>query len=197
MDIFLREGLRDLTSTVGGSGLSVAMTAGAGASGEGHYFDENETDESFKNYLESSKEIDKLRGMRLLLAKLSKGRNIAIFFPNVVKNVSCKSVELKKLVYIYLAHYADFDKACRETALLSINSFQKDLMGSNALIRGMALRVMTSIRVPDILALQLAAVKKCASDSSPYVRKCAAVAISKVEPRNCSCSLRWRICHLS
>ena len=44
----------------------------------------------------------------------------------------------------------------------------------------MALRVMTSIRVADIIQIQLLAVRKCASDSSPYVRKCAANAISKI-----------------
>lgn len=112
--------------------------------------------------------------MKLLLAMLSKGRDIPEFFPDVVKNVVVKSIEVKKMVYIYLVHYADFNPTCREIALLSINSFQKDLAGSNQLIRGLALRVMTSIRVGDIIQIQLLAVRKCASDSSPYVRKCAA-----------------------
>jgi AP-3 complex subunit beta len=76
------------------------------------------------------------------------------------------------MVYIYVVHYADFNEACREIALLSINSFQKDLSGSNQLIRGLALRVMTSIRVPDIIQIQLLAARKCAADTSPYVRKC-------------------------
>ncbi|MEL7341431.1 MAG: hypothetical protein AAGM67_13200, partial [Bacteroidota bacterium] len=48
------------------------------------------------------------------------------------------------------------------------------------LIRALALRVMTSIRVPDIIQIQLLAVQKCASDYSPYVRKCAANAVPKI-----------------
>lgn len=111
---------------------------------------------------------------------MSQGRNISEFFPYVVKNVMAKSVEVKKMVYIYLVHYADFDKRCREIALLSINSFQKDLAGTNQLIRGMALRVMTSIRVPDVIQIQILAVRKCSTDHSPYVRKCAAIALSKL-----------------
>lgn len=111
---------------------------------------------------------------------LSKGREIPEFFPDVVKNVVVKSIEVKKMVYIYLVHYADFDDNCREIALLSINSFQKDMSGTNQLIRGLALRVMTSIRVPDIIQIQLLAVRKCAADSSPYVRKCAANALPKI-----------------
>ena len=118
--------------------------------------------------------------MKWLLAMLSKGRDVAEFFPDVVKNVVVKSVEVKKMVYIYLVHYADFNSACREMALLSINSFQKDLAGTNQFIRGLALRVMTSIRVPDIIQIQLLAVRKCASDSSPYVRRCAATALPKI-----------------
>lgn len=118
--------------------------------------------------------------MKWLLAMLSKGRDVSEFFPDVVKNVVVKSVEVKKMVYIYLVHYADYDATCREIALLSINSFQKDMSGQNPLIRGLALRVMTSIRVPDIIQIQLLAARKCATDSSPYVRKCAATALTKI-----------------
>jgi hypothetical protein len=118
--------------------------------------------------------------MKLLLAMLSKGKDVPEFFPDVVKNVVVKSIEVKKMVYIYLVHYADFNDSCREMALLSINSFQRDMSGTNPLIRGLALRVMTSIRVLDIIQIQLLAVRKCATDSSPYVRKCAANAIPKI-----------------
>jgi AP-3 complex subunit beta len=127
-----------------------------------------------------TQETEKLKGMKWLLAMMSQGRDASEFFPDVVKSVVVKSVEVKKMVYIYLVHYADFDKRCREIALLSINSFQRDLAGGNQLIRGMALRVMTSIRVPDVIQIQVLAVRKCSADSSPYVRKCAAIALSKI-----------------
>lgn len=118
--------------------------------------------------------------MKLLLAMLSKGTEIQEFFPDVVKNVVVKNIEVKKMVYIYLVHYADYNASCREISLLSINSFQKDLSSNNQLIRGLALRVMTSIRVLDIIQIQLHATKKCANDSSPYVRKCAANSLCKI-----------------
>ncbi|KAI6668975.1 hypothetical protein NL676_003860 [Syzygium grande] len=44
----------------------------------------------------------------------------------VVKNVASQSLEVKKLVYLYLLHYAE--KRPNE-ALLSINCFQRDLGG--------------------------------------------------------------------
>ena len=81
---------------------------------------------------------------------------------------------------MYIIHYADHSADCRDIALLSINSFQKDLADSNQLIRALALRTLTSIRVRDIVQIQIIAVTKCVSDTSAYVRKTAAHALPKI-----------------
>ncbi|KAM3576770.1 hypothetical protein VYU27_001364 [Nannochloropsis oceanica] len=148
--------------------------------GDAHFFEESMNATKVRAYLASNKEAEKSKGMKFLLANMSKGRDMSEFFPDVVKNVVARAVEVKKMVYMYLVHYADATPTCRELALLSINSFQKDLAAANQLIRALALRVMTSIRVPDIIQIQLLAVFKCASDSSPYVRRCAATAVPKI-----------------
>jgi len=147
--------------------------------GDSHFFEDTDPPIKIKSYLSSTNENEKLKGMKHLLALLSQGGDISEYFPDVVKNVSVGSVEVKKLVYIYLVHYADFNKTCRELALLSVNSFQKDLAGGNQLIRGLALRVMSSIRVPDLIQIQILAIRKCSTDRSPYVRKCACIALTK------------------
>jgi vesicle coat complex subunit len=67
-----------------------------------------------------------------------------------------KQLQVKQLVYMYLTHYAD---QCQDLALLSINSFQKDLYDKNQLVRAMALRVMSAIHVPAIVQLLLMAVR--------------------------------------
>jgi HEAT repeat protein len=115
--------------------------------------------------------------MKRLMAMISIGRDASNFFPDVVKNVVSDSLEVKKLVYAFLTHYAEQKS---NEALLTINTFQKDLSDTNQLIRSSALRVMTSIRVPIIAQLQVMAVKQCVRDSSPYVRKAAAHAAAKV-----------------
>src|SRR2546421_3450600 len=107
---------------------------------------------------------------------ISKGRNVSEFFPDVVKNVASQNLEIRKLVYIYLLRYAEQEP---DLALLSVNTFQKDLTDQNLFIRAMALRVMSGIRVPMISPVVLLAIKKCVSDLSPYVRKTAAHAILK------------------
>jgi AP-3 complex subunit beta len=161
----------------------MAMTM-RGISGDARFFEESMNVDRIHKLLDNKLGVaghaEKLEAMKSLLASISKGEDVSVFFADVVKNVIVASVEVKKLVYMYLVHYADANAQCRELALLSINSFQKDLADPNQLIRALALRVMTNIRVRDILQIQLIAIRKCAADSSPYVRKCAANALSKV-----------------
>ncbi|CAI5718546.1 unnamed protein product [Peronospora destructor] len=163
----------------------MAMTMGIKSiTGDAHFFEENMSFDHIRKLLDNKLGVaghgEKLQAMKFLLASISKGEDVSFLFADVVKNVIVASVEVKKLVYMYLVHYADANAQCRELALLSINSFQKDLADPNQLIRALALRVMTSIRVRDILQIQLIAIRKCAADESAYVRKCATNAISKV-----------------
>lgn len=129
-----------------------------------------------KKQLDSRSDADKLDAMRRLIAAVSKGRNVSSFFPDVVKNVVSHNLEIRKLVYIFLIRHAESEP---DLALLSVNTFQKDLADPNPLIRAMALRVLSSIRVPMIASIVALAIKKAAADTSPYVRKAAALAIPK------------------
>jgi AP-3 complex subunit beta len=98
------------------------------------------------------------------------------YFSSVVKNVASPNIEIKKLVYIYLLHYAESEP---DLALLSINTIQKSLTDQNPQVRAIALRVMSGIRVPVINQIVSLAIKRGISDMSPHVRKAAALAIPK------------------
>uniref|UniRef100_A0A8C8JVB5 AP-3 complex subunit beta n=1 Tax=Oncorhynchus tshawytscha TaxID=74940 RepID=A0A8C8JVB5_ONCTS len=108
---------------------------------------------------------------------IARGKNASDLFPAVVKNVACKNIEVKKLVYVYLVRYAEEQQ---DLALLSISTFQRGLKDPNQLIRASALRVLSSIRVTIIVPIMMLAIKEAASDMSPYVRKTAAHAIPKL-----------------
>ncbi|TFY72051.1 hypothetical protein EVG20_g958 [Dentipellis fragilis] len=151
----------------------LAFTRGGGAA----FFDTTEDKvKNIRKQLDSNSDREKLEAMKRLIAMISKGRNVSEFFAQVVKNVAVPNLEVRKLVYIYLLRYADAEP---DLALLSINTFQRDLADSSPLIRAMALRVLSGIRVPSIGSIVVLAIKKCASDVSPYVRKAAALAIPK------------------
>ena len=55
---------------------------------------------------------------------IAKGKDASGLFPAVVKNVACKNIEVKKLVYVYLERYAEEQQ---DLALLSIATFQRGL----------------------------------------------------------------------
>ena len=160
--------------------------------GDAHYWEESISPTTIRTSLASSDPSNPnstptlLRGMKWLLASISKGRNVADFYPHVVKLVGASSLEVRKMVYMYLEQYSDHDATTRELSLLSINSFQRGLTDPEQLIRALALRVLTSIRVADILQIQILGVQKCASDMSPYVRKCAANALAKLYQQCCT-----------
>jgi len=86
-----------------------------------------------------------LKGVKWLLASVSKGRDVSDFFPYAVKLASCPNVELRRMVYVYLVHYADRDDDCRELALLWIDVLQRDLSDGEDWIRASVLRVLCSI----------------------------------------------------
>ncbi|PRQ50779.1 putative coatomer beta subunit (COPB1), AP complex subunit beta protein [Rosa chinensis] len=104
--------------------------------------------------------------LKRLLALIAHGFNVSNFFPQVVKNVATQSLEVKRLVYLYLLHYAQ--KRPNE-ALLLINCFQKDLGDPNPLVMAWALLAMARIRLHVIAPLVVVAMGKCARDPSVYV----------------------------
>ncbi len=104
------------------------------------------------------------------------GKPCLPYFSSVVKNVANPNVEIKKLVYIYLLHYAESDP---DLALLSVNAIQKSLTDQNPQVRAMALRTMSGMRVPVISQIVSLAIKRGCADMSPHVRKASALAIPK------------------
>ncbi|KAI0259849.1 adaptin N terminal region-domain-containing protein [Gloeopeniophorella convolvens] len=145
-------------------------------SGAGYYDTGEDKTKNIRAQLDSGSDREKLEAMKRLIAMISKGRNVSEYFAQVVKNVAASNLEVRKLVYIYLLRYAEAEP---DLALLSINTFQRDLTDSSPLIRAMALRVLSGIPVPTIASLVALAIKKCAADPSPYVRKTAALSIPK------------------
>lgn len=169
--------------------LNTQLASALSTLGDAQFWEETISPSTIRNELSASDPSNPnstatlLKGMKWLLASISKGRDVSDFYPHVVKLVGATSLEVRKMVYMYLVQYADHDATTRELSLLSINSFQRGLADSEQLIRALALRVLSSIRISDILQIQILAVQKCAKDHSPYVRKCAANALSKLYVR--------------
>ncbi|MCJ1318986.1 AP-3 complex subunit beta [Xylographa vitiligo] len=160
---------RDLT-------LEAAQSAGASRSFGGRAAVRDVPFLQVKKLLDSRHDREILEGLRKVISMMYRSKPCLPYFSSVVKNVASPNIEIKKLVYIYLLHYAESEP---DLALLSINTIQKSLTDQNPQVRAMALRVMSGIRVPVISQIVSLAIKRGCGDMSPHVRKAAALAIPK------------------
>eukprot|EP01083_Nonionella_stella_P182587 657380_1 len=133
--------------------------------------------EALRAKLENKQEKNKLDAMKTLIAMMTLGRDVSELFPSVVKNVVVESMEIKKLVYMYVIHYASMNP---NLALLSISSFQKDMASPNPLVRAKALHAMSCMRVTSVTHLIILQLKNAVKDSSPYVRRTASQVLPSV-----------------
>ena len=87
--------------------------------GEQRFFEETLPISELKTLLDGSPmstprgQTERIKGLKWLLAMISKGMDVSRFFPDVVRNVITTHIELKKLVYMFLMHYADLDESTR------------------------------------------------------------------------------------
>ncbi|MCJ1405591.1 AP-3 complex subunit beta [Xylographa trunciseda] len=160
---------RDLT-------LEAAQSAGSSRSFGGRAAIRDVPFLQVKKLLDSRHDREILEGLRKVISMMYRSKPCLPYFSSVVKNVASPNIEIKKLVYIYLLHYAESEP---DLALLSINTIQKSLTDQNPQVRAMALRVMSGIRVPVISQIVSLAIKRGCGDMSPHVRKAAALAIPK------------------
>lgn len=129
-----------------------------------------------ERYLNGHTDRERLAGLRQVISLMCQGKNALPFFAGVIKNVASTNPEVCKLVYIYLVRYAAHEQ---DLALLSINTVQKSLMDKSPLVRALAIRVISNIRVLSIVQIVMLGIKKCSTDPSPIVRRAAATAIAK------------------
>jgi AP-1 complex subunit beta-1 len=148
---------------------------------DGRYFDaagkRGEVHELKEELNHSSKERKK-DALKKVIQAMTVGSDVSSLFPDVVNCMQTQSLDLKKLVYLYVINYA---KAQPELAILAINSFRKDVNDQhNPLLRALAVRTMGCIRLEQMTEYLLEPCRKSCKDTDPYVRKTAAICIAKL-----------------
>ncbi|KAG2423691.1 hypothetical protein HXX76_015081 [Chlamydomonas incerta] len=107
------------------------------------------------------------------------GMDMSALFPMMTScaNLSSDDLVLKKMLYLYLTHYAT---QTPDLALLTINQLQKDSADHDPMIRGLALRSLCSLRVTNFLEYVVTPIMAGLSDRHPYVRRTAVMGVLKV-----------------
>ena len=128
--------------------------------------------------LNSLKPEKKKEAIKKVIAAMTIGKDVSSLFPHVIKSIETGSLDLKKLIYLYIINYA---KSQPDLAILAVNSFRKDSRNpSNPLIRALAVRTMGCIRVERITEYLCEPLKDAIIDEDPYVRKTAAICVAKL-----------------
>jgi AP-1 complex subunit beta-1 len=106
------------------------------------------------------------------------GKDLSPLFQSVLKCLEYTELDIKKLVYLYIINYS---RSKPDEAIMTISSFRKDAANkTNPIIRALAVRTMSSLRVPKLNEYLVEPLKIALNDEDPYVRKTAVLSIPKV-----------------
>uniref|UniRef100_A0A7N0VFT3 Beta-adaptin-like protein n=1 Tax=Kalanchoe fedtschenkoi TaxID=63787 RepID=A0A7N0VFT3_KALFE len=130
-----------------------------------------------KEELNSQYKDKRKDAVKKVIAAMTVGKDVSSLFTDVVNCMQTETMELKKLVYLYLINYA---KSQPDLAILAVNTFVKDSQDPNPLIRALAVRTMGCIRVDKITEYLCDPLQRCLKDDDPYVRKTASICVAKL-----------------
>tara|TARA_R110002050_G_scaffold297646_1_gene459363 strand:+ start:900 stop:1706 length:807 start_codon:yes stop_codon:yes gene_type:complete len=128
------------------------------------------------NNLERDEELQ-LHAVKRVIAYMTLGVDVSPVFTHMVMASNTRSIVQKKLVYLYLCNYAESHP---DLSLLCINTLRKDCTDHNPMIRGLALRAISSLRLPHLMEYLVPPARDGLKDHAPYVRKTAVMACAKL-----------------
>lgn len=121
---------------------------------------------------------DKKMALKKVIAQMTLGKDLSPLFQSVLKCLEYTELDIKKLVYLYIINYS---RSKPDEAIMTISSFRKDAANkTNPIIRALAVRTMSSLRVPKLNEYLVEPLKIALNDEDPYVRKTAVLSIPKV-----------------
>lgn len=128
--------------------------------------------------LNSKKASKKIKAIRKVISYMNLGKNVSSLFFGVMRCLEINNIEIKKLVYLYIAQYS---KDLPEGAIMSINSFVTDTRDRrNPKVRAVAVRTMGCLRVKELNEYLMAPLKEALRDKDAYVKKAALLAVPKM-----------------
>ncbi|CAH1798789.1 unnamed protein product [Owenia fusiformis] len=114
----------------------------------------------------------------MVIRLMSKGVDTSVLFPEMAKLLAHNDFSIKKMACLFVTNYTDTSNA---NILLALNSLLKDTVNGNPMIRGLALKTLSSLRQKDLLEHAFTPIMQGFTDRSSYVRRCAISSALKVQ----------------
>ncbi|KNC49081.1 adaptin [Thecamonas trahens ATCC 50062] len=119
----------------------------------------------------------RLTTIRKVIQNMTLGMDMSLLFTEMIKAAVTRDLAQKKLVYLYLASYAESHP---DVALLAVNTLQRNAADVDPMVRGLALRTLCSLRLANLAEYTIPVLANALGDPSPYVRKTAVVGVVKI-----------------
>ncbi|CAF1697050.1 hypothetical protein Bca4012_000529 [Brassica carinata] len=112
-----------------------------------------------------------------VISYMTIGIDVSSVFGEMVMCSATSDIVLKKMCYLYVGNYA---KGNPDLSLLTINFLQRDCKDEDPMIRGLALRSLCSLRVPNLVEYLLGPLGSGLKDNNSYVRTIAVTGVLKL-----------------
>ncbi|CAN1218678.1 Beta-adaptin-like protein A [Linum perenne] len=112
-----------------------------------------------------------------VISYMTIGIDVSSLFGEMVMCSVTPDIVLKKMCYLYVGNYA---KVNPDLALLTINFLQRDCKDQDPMIRGLALRSLSSLRVANLVEYLVGPLGSGLKDSNAYVRTVAVMGVVKL-----------------
>ncbi len=166
------------------SGTVSPATGGApGAAVPDSYFTESRKGEvnELRNLLRNfSVERDPQRKrdiIKKVIAYMTLGIDVSRLFTEMMLAIETRDLVIKKMVYLYLCNYATTHP---DLAQMCTNTLQKDCGNDDPMVRGLALRALCSLNLPQMVEYISEPLRRSLTDGHAYVRKTGVMGILKL-----------------
>lgn len=132
---------------------------------------------ALRDGLDSNDPTNRMKAAKKVIALMRAGENVGELFSSMLRCVKTDDMKLKRLVYNYIVTYSQEQS---EEAIMVVNVFVQETRSFNPLVRALAIRTMSRIRLDTVAESMLIPLKEVLHDADPFVRKTAALAVAKV-----------------
>ena len=147
------------------------------------YFDErrkgevNELRNLLRNFATERDQQKKRDIIKKVIAYMTLGIDVSRLFTEMMLAIETRDLVIKKMVYLFLCNYATTHP---ELAQMCTNTLQKDCGNDDPMVRGLALRALCSLRLPQMVEYISEPLRRSLTDHHAYVRKTGVMGILKL-----------------
>eukprot|EP00562_Extubocellulus_spinifer_P002815 CAMPEP_0178486214 /NCGR_PEP_ID=MMETSP0696-20121128/8692_1 /TAXON_ID=265572 /ORGANISM="Extubocellulus spinifer, Strain CCMP396" /LENGTH=884 /DNA_ID=CAMNT_0020113871 /DNA_START=200 /DNA_END=2854 /DNA_ORIENTATION=+ len=147
---------------------------GTGAPVPDSYFTEsrkgevNELRNLLRNFTVERDQKKKREIIKKVIAYMTLGIDVSRLFTEMMLAIETRDLVIKKMVYLFLCNYAQSNP---ELAQMCTNTLQKDCGNDDPMVRGLALRSLCSLRLPQMVEYIHEPLRRSLTDTHAYVRK--------------------------